>query len=453
MARTSSLQLQVSTGYRHVLKLALPIAASLIVPQLNFVVNNVFVGHFLSAEYLGVAAITGVYYLIFACIGLGFNNGLQALIARRAGENRLSAIGSLFQNSVVISMFISLACIAITYVIVPPLLHLVLANASDARVAIHFLYIRIWGLPFLYLYQMRNALLVGTNNSKLLIVGTLAETLTNIFFDYTLISGALGFPKMGFDGAALSSVFAEMTGLIAIFGVMHWQGLSEKLFLFKNVRVDKGEIRLILVQSTPLILQFAISLTSWEIFYILIERNCSVTDLAVSNTMRNVFGLIGCFGWSFAATTNAMISNVIGQKRNDEVMPLIKKIIRMSMLIAVVLCLLLNLMPRLFLSVYGQGEKFIQEGIPVLRIVSIAMLLQPAAAIWLNAVVGTGNSKKNLYTEMMAITVYIIYVWLILEVFHLPVVIGWLSEWLYWICMFTPSFLYMKSGRWKGKII
>ena len=114
-ASSAPLQLQVSTGYRHILKLALPIAASLVVPQLNFVINNIFIGHFLPAEYLGIAAITGVYYLIFACIGLGFNNGLQALIARRAGENRLSAIGTLFQNAVVISTAISILCIGLTY--------------------------------------------------------------------------------------------------------------------------------------------------------------------------------------------------------------------------------------------------------------------------------------------------------------------------------------------------
>jgi len=31
------------------------------------------------------------------------------------------------------------------------------------------------GLPFLYIYQLRNALLVETNQSKFLIYGTLAE--------------------------------------------------------------------------------------------------------------------------------------------------------------------------------------------------------------------------------------------------------------------------------------
>lgn len=451
--QSKSLQLQVSTGYRHIFRLALPIAASLVVPQLNFVINNIFIGHFLPADYLGIAAITGVYYLIFACIGVGFNNGLQALIARRAGENRLSAIGSLFQNAVIISTTISVLCIAVTYLAAPPLLHLFLHNQQDADIAIRFLYMRVWGLPFLYLYQMRNALLVGTNNSRLLIIGTLAETLTNIFFDYVLISGSLGFPNMGFQGAALSSVFAEIAGLLAIFGIMYGQGLSRSLSLFRNIKIHKDEIRLILVQSSPLILQFAISLSSWELFYILIERNCSVTDLSVSNAMRNVFGVFGCFGWSLASTTNAMVSNVIGQGKNEEVLALIRRIVRIGVSVGAVFFVLINLFPVLFLSVYGQGDTFVKDGIPVLHVVSLVMILQPVAIIWLNAVVGTGNSKKNLYTEAMAILVYTMYVWLVLEVFHLPVMIAWMSEWIYWIIIFIPSFLYMKSGQWKGRTI
>ena len=453
VATTKPLQLQVNTGYKHILKLALPIFASLVVPQLNFVTNNIFIGQFLPREYLGVAAISGVYYLIFACIGLGFNNGLQALIARRAGENRLSAIGSLFQNAVVLSTLIALFCIAVTYLIASPLFHLVLEKKEHADIAVQFLYIRIWGLPFLFLYQMRNALLVGTNNSKLLIVGTLAETVTNVFFDYTLLSGSLGFPNMGFPGAAVSSVLAEIMGLVAIFGVMGARGLSGQLSLFKDITFNKEEMRLIMVQSTPLILQFAISLASWELFYILIERNCTVTDLAVSNAMRNVFGLFGCFGWALASASSAMVSNVIGQRKEGEVIPLIHRIVRIGLLAGFVFVLLLNVFPSFWLAIYGQGDQFVKDGIPVLRVVSLVMIMQPISTTWLNAVVGTGNGRKNLYTELVAIVVYVLYVWLVLEVFHLSVAVGWMSEWIYWVCMFTPSFLYMRNGKWKGRVI
>ena len=79
--------LQLGINNRQILKLALPISFAMLVPQINFITNNIFLSG-LGMEELGVAGITGVYYLIFAAIGFGLNNALQALIARRAGENR-----------------------------------------------------------------------------------------------------------------------------------------------------------------------------------------------------------------------------------------------------------------------------------------------------------------------------------------------------------------------------
>ncbi len=56
-------KLQVDISYGQILKIALPISLALLVPQLNFIINNVFLGH-LSKEALALASITGVYYLI-----------------------------------------------------------------------------------------------------------------------------------------------------------------------------------------------------------------------------------------------------------------------------------------------------------------------------------------------------------------------------------------------------
>src|SRR5688572_702374 len=163
--------LQVSITNRQILKIALPISFALLVPQINFITNNIFLGQ-LGEQELGAAGLTGVYYLIFAAIGFGLNNGLQALISRRAGENRPEEIGKLFSQGVRIAMVIAAIGILLTYTVAPYLLRWALASEEIEEKAISFLQIRIWGLPFLYIYQMRNALLVGTNQSKYLVAGT-----------------------------------------------------------------------------------------------------------------------------------------------------------------------------------------------------------------------------------------------------------------------------------------
>jgi Na+-driven multidrug efflux pump len=143
------------------------------------------------------------------------------------------------------------------------------------------------------------------------------------------------------------------------------------------------------------------------------------------------------------------VSNVIGQNKHDLVMPLIKKIMRWSVGFASVVCLLLNTFPHAFLSIYGQGEDFIQAGIPVLRVVSFALVLMSISIVWMNAVTGTGNSTMNLTTEFVAIILYCIYVFTVLEKMQLPITWGWGSELLYWTSLLIPSFWYMQSGRWR----
>ena len=174
--------LQVKASNRQVLKIALPISLAIFVPQFNLIINNIFLGHY-NQESLAIASIAGVYYLVFAMIGFGLNNGLQTLIARRAGENRPEEIGKIFAQGVLISFIIAAIGIATTWMVAPLILPKLISPDHAVQV-ISFLKIRIWGLPFLYIYQMRNALLVGTNQSKFLVTGTLAETITNIVFDY-----------------------------------------------------------------------------------------------------------------------------------------------------------------------------------------------------------------------------------------------------------------------------
>jgi putative MATE family efflux protein len=447
----STPSLQVNISSKQILTISIPIAMAILVPQFNFIINNIFLGA-LSKQALAIGGITGVYYLIFGVMGQGLNNGLQALISRRAGENRIDEIGILFSQGVLISLFLSLIGIGFTYFIAPGIFHALLHDQERANTIIEFLKIRIWGIPFLFIYQMRNALLVGTNQSKYLIIGTATEAFINIFFDYSLIFGHFGFTAMGLNGAAYASIIAEVMGLLVIYLVIHYQKIGARFDLFKKFELKMDYVKLIMVQSSPLMMQYMISIISWEFFYILIEHR-GEQSLAVSNAMRNIFGFFGCFTWAFAATTTTMVSNIIGQNLQDKVIELIYKIMKWSFGIALIVALILNIFASAFLSIYGQGAGFLAEGIPVLRIVSVALLIMSASTIWLSAVTGTGQSKVTLVIEFAAIVIYVLYNYLVLEYYQLPITYGWFSEVIYWLSLLTPSFFYIRTMRWKDKKI
>src|SRR3954463_15856472 len=121
-----NLRVQITNG--QILKIALPIAAAILVPQINFITNNIFLGG-LGEQSLAAAGITGVYYLIFAVIGNGLNNGLQSLIARKAGENKPKEIGHLFFHGVWISIIVAFVGILLTCTIAPIILRATIHNS------------------------------------------------------------------------------------------------------------------------------------------------------------------------------------------------------------------------------------------------------------------------------------------------------------------------------------
>jgi putative MATE family efflux protein len=443
--------LQVSVTNRQILKIALPITLALLVPQVNFIVNNIFLGRLGETE-LGTAGITGVFYLVFALTGNGLNSGIQGLLARRAGENRTGEIGRIFAQGTWIAMFFAATGILLTYLLAPSFLSYSIKSQTVYHEALGFLKIRIWGVPLLYLFQLCNALLVGTNNSRYMKYGFWTQAVVNIFLDYVLIFGQAGFPELGFNGAAWASVIAELSGLLVVGGIILFKKMDRTFFLFKETRYNPGIAGLIFRQSSPLVAQWLLSIVGWLVFYIFIEH-LGERPLAVSNTMRNIFGLFGIFVWAFASTSNAMVSNIIGQGKKDQVISLVKKISWLSMGFTFFLCLLINLFPGLFLQMYDRDAAFELAAVPVIRVVTIGIMIMSFSTVWLNAVTGTANTKINLAIEIVAITAYILYVYLILKVFSLGLVWAWTSEILYWGILFILPFIYIHSGKWKQKVI
>ena len=442
--------LRLSISYRSILELSIPISFAILVPQLNYLINSFFLAK-LGVGYIGISGITGVYYLIFSVIGFGLNNGLQAVISRRAGQGLYKEIGTLFTQSIYITLFIAALGIVTTFTITP----LIFKNNIDPSIyceSISFLSIRIWGLPFLYLYQMRNALLVGTNQSRLLIWGTLSETIANIVLDYGLIFGNLGLPKLGFNGAAYASVIAEFIGMIVVFGIIHVKGMNKRFALFESWKIDWKTTKTLLVQSSPLVLQYAISITSWEFFFILISHDGRMA-LDISQLMRIVFGFFGIFIWAFAATTNTMVSNVIGQGKNRLVKRLIMRISKLSIGTTLFIFIPAMFFSRELLSLANNDIVFLDMATPVLKVVAIAILLMSVSTIWLNAVTGSGNTVITLSIELITIVMYCFYVYYVMEVWDLSITWGWGSEFVYWISIFLMSFAYMKSGKWQGNVV
>jgi multidrug resistance protein, MATE family len=443
--------LRVKTSYRQIIQLTAPISIAMLIPQLNYIMNNVFIGG-LGQKELGTAAVPMVYYIIFSFMGHGFANGVQSLFARRAGENDYRNFGVIFSNAALVKLIAATLGIILTFFVAPAILRATIHNPQVYEDAVRFLKIRIWGVPFYYMLLLVNSFLLGSNNTRFLMIIMSIEAAANIFFDYVLIYGKWGFPNLGFYGAAYASVLAEVIGMLVGFGVILFNGFHHKFYLIRNSVFDSSIVKRILNQSAPLVFQNFISVASWLMFFIFIV-DYGEQDSAISNVMRNIFGLFGIFIWAFGQTSNSMVSNVIGQGKKELVIPLIKRITFVSLGCTLLLSVFLNIFPQFFFNIYDQSKSFTDSALPVLRVITLAALLMSAAIVWLYALTGTGNTRVNLVVEFAAIIAYVGYVWLTAKLLKTPLAWVWASEFIYWLVIMVCCYFYFKSGRWMGKKI
>ena len=450
MERTpSENDMKVRIDSRQILSIALPISISILIPQLNMLVNNIFLGH-LSQQAMGDAGVTGIYYMIFAVAGYGMNSALQSVFSGYAGSGETKFFNVVLAQGIRICFQLAVFFILFTLFLGPGIFKMI-ANPQAYSSEMEFIKIRIWGLPFLYLFQMGNAFLISTLNSRLLLIGFLFQTLSNILLDYLLIFGHAGFPQLGFNGAAYASVISECIGMTAVMIVLFMFGFKRKFKLFSNFSYHQVIHQKIKKVATPLVLQYILSLATWLFFFILIESH-GATAKAISNSMRNVIGLAGIFIWAFAGTCNTMVANLIGQEQYNNVIPVIYKIMwwTLGLCIAMVSCL--NIFPEAFFNLFGQGEMFNKEGLPVLRIVSLGMLFMSIANVWLNALTGTGQTKVNLLIEIIAIMMYMLYTWYFTKLHYTSLEMAWSNEFIYWVVIFLSSFFYIRSKKWMKNI-
>ncbi|MHB1922437.1 MAG: hypothetical protein ACYCOO_09400, partial [Chitinophagaceae bacterium] len=66
---------------------------------------------------------------------------------------------------------------------------------------------------------------------------------------------------------------------------------------------------------------------------------------------------------------------------------------------------------------------------------------------------GTGDTRINLLVESLAAGLYLIYCYLVIFHYRMPLAFAWGSEFLYWLVILISSSLFLRSKRWHSRKI
>ena len=441
--------LQVNISYKNIIDIAWPVMLAGLVANVITFTDTAFLAR-VSEVKLNAANLGGLFYLTLLMIANGISSGSQIMIARRAGENKKSEIGKVLDQSLYIFGLSALFLIIVAFAGGPYLLHSIVKDDLTYNTVLSYLNFRNWGLLFSFMLFAFRGFFVGIADTRVIVVGALIMAVVNIFLDYVLIFGELGFPRMEEAGAGLASTIAEAVAVIYVLIYSVAFGYKKK-FDFFRFRLPSREISKHLFRlSYPLVLQLVTAYGAWFVFFIFIE-NVGTRELAVSSLVRVVYMILIIPIWGFATAANTMVSNIIGQGKQRRLNILIFKIISITLIIYVGLDLIAFFAAKpILMAVAGEGNpSLVNDSKYLMRIVLLFYFVITPTVILFHSLSGTGDIMAVLVIEIIAVVLYLVYTYFFTLFNFVSLEVAWCGELVYWGVIGILSYFRLNSGRWK----
>ena len=438
-------------SYKKIWLIAYPVLISLLMEHLINITDTAFLGHVGEIE-LGASALAGVFYMAIYMLGFGFSIGVQIVIARRNGEKSYSEIGGIFMQGALFLLFLATVMFFLSDYFVETVFRHLVSSDRVYEAAASYLEWRRYGFFFSFLAILFRAFYIGITDTRTLTLNAVVMVLSNVVFNYILIFGNFGFPRLGIAGAAIGSSLAELVSLL-FYAIYTWVKADRKKYgLFKRFSFNLPEFKKIWNISSWTMLQSILFPSQWFLFFIAIEH-LGERPLAIANIMRSINTCFFMVIFSFADTISSVVSNLIGEgKGKDEVWRACRKAINLAYMVGIPLLLLTAIFPVGVLKIYTNNIDIINAALPTTYVMLACYFLSAPGLILFNAVSGTGNTDKSMKIMAATMLVYIIYVVAFVMVLKVDITVAWMSEYVYGGMLLLLSYLYLKRKKWEKQI-
>ena len=297
--------------YKLLLSIALPIAMQNLITFAVSMVDTLMLGTLGEVE-LSAASISNNLFFVFMILNFGLAGGSNILISQYWGKNDVKAIHKVL--AIMYKVCVDLSIIFTAIALFAPRLFISIFTPDMAVVDAGEKYLRIVGLGYFF-YAITNCsimMLRSVKTVKISMVVYSISLLVNAFFNWILIFGNLGAPRLGIEGAAIATVLARFVefAIVMCFMAFFEKKIKFRLsyFKIKDDLMKKDYIK----TCTPVVFNEFLWAMGSSMVAVIVGR--LGTEVVAANSISNVvnqFVTVFIFGLSSAAAV--MIGNSIGE--------------------------------------------------------------------------------------------------------------------------------------------
>ncbi len=374
--------------YRKILILALPIVGGMISQNVLNVVDTAMVGT-LGATALGAVGLASMVNFMSQAFITGLGSGVQAMAARRKGEGDEQNLARPLNGGLLLACAIGLP-LAITLFFVAPYVFPIVAHDPEVvALGVPYWQARLVGMLAVGMNFAFRGYWNGVNLSGLYLRTLLVMHACNIFFNWVLIFGHLGFPALGSTGAGIGTTVATWIGTVYYF-VLARKHAGHAGFLRELPRPTT--IRTMLRLSVPSGIQSLFFAAGYTTLFAIVGL-VGTAALGAANVLINITMVAILPGIGLGITAASLVGQALGRKNPDDAHQWGWDVVKLAVVVMGGLGLPMLLTPDLLLGLFLHEPEALELARLPLRIVGAGIALDAVGMVLLNGMIGAGYTR------------------------------------------------------------
>lgn len=224
---------------KNVLKISVPAALETFLIGIIGMMDTIMVGQVGDAA-ISAVAITQQPVFITLAMSVGLNAGIIAIVSRKRGENNKEEANNYLRQAMVLGIICSVIITLISIILAKPFMKLAGAKSDTIVESTNYFRIVSSVLIFNYLRLIICSALRACGDTKTTLATNLSANLINIFLNYCLIGGNLGFPELGVSGAAIATAIGNTCAfIISVFAIYNRKKNFLSIKITDSWKLDK----------------------------------------------------------------------------------------------------------------------------------------------------------------------------------------------------------------------
>ncbi len=443
----------VNNYYKKILSIAMPAIAGLSTQMILSLVDTAMVGRLPESTYALAAMGIGVL-ATWALISFfsSLATGTHVLVARKFGENDYAACGKILNNSIYLSFVIGCIVAMIAIFAAHNISQFFASDPIVGNYAGDFIFYRFLGIPFFLISVSYRGFYFGINKTKVFMFSGIITNLLNIFFNYLLIYGKFGLPRMGVAGSGLGSTIATVFDSLFYFIILFMPQYRRKFENLSNLKIDFGLIKKIYRISIPVSFQNVFILIGFLSFIAITGLIGTKEQAATQTIMSSLFlSLLPGFGFGIAAQT--LVGNNLGSGKIQLAKIYGYETAKVATYYTLFLAVIFIFFPGAILSIITTDKSVLEIAKPALRVAGFAQIFYATGIVLSNGLQAGGKTMFVMISEVVTnILIFVPLSYFLGVYLHLGLTWAWGALPVYIILFSTIILLKFKFGKWGTKI-